>query len=241
MCLILGQWVDELRRCLKRDRHIKLQPDVAQSLEKEKHPRSLKKRHGSTPQATLQQVLKVAMWGSRCFLGFVTNEYWEEDRGGHEAIITRFSQSPGITRALDLCSVGCWYETGIHKITPLTHLFGKTSWCSGTAFVPHALPWQSLGCNEVKTYQHGEAMLNPWHSMQWRWCVSGFVHHQCKKYTMYTSLCTHSNIVERFVDGEPLLKVAKAAQRSEKISFLRLRRIKQSESLRIVGEIQTAG
>lgn len=58
---------------------------------------------------------------------------------------------------------------------------------------------------------------------------------------MYTSLCTHSNIVERFVDGEPLLKVAKAAQRSEKISFLRLRRIKQSESLRIVGEIQTAG
>ena len=81
--------------------------------------------------------------------------------GGHDAIITRFSQSPGITRALDLCSVGCWYETGIYKITPLTHLFGKTSWCSGTAFVPHALPWQSLGCNEVKTYQHGKAMLNP--------------------------------------------------------------------------------
>ena len=48
-------------------------------------------------------------------------------------------------------------------------------------------------------------------------------------------------VVERFVDGEPLLKVAKAAQRSEKISFLRLRRIKQSESLRMIGEMHQAG
>ena len=39
-------------------------------------------------------------------------------------------------------------------------------------------------------------------------------------------------VVERFVDGKVFLKVAKAAQRSEKISFLRLRRIKQLESLR---------
>ena len=38
-------------------------------------------------------------------------------------------------------------------------------------------------------------------------------------------------VVERFVDGKVFLKVAKAAQRSEKISFLRLRRIKQLESL----------